>query len=60
MGDGDGDDHCAAVCGIPKLHHAGERFPGDRLPGHLRHGVGVDYDPAVTDSLPPPSVARRG
>lgn len=22
--------------------------------------VGVDYDPAVTDSLPPPSVARRG
>ncbi len=35
-------------------------FPGDRLPGHLRHGVGVDYDPAVTDSLPPPSVARRG
>ncbi len=31
VGDGDGDDHCAVVCGVSQLHHAGKRLPGDRL-----------------------------
>ncbi|STH72245.1 proline-specific permease [Escherichia coli] len=36
-----------------------ETFPGDRLRWHLRHGVGVDYDPAVANCLPSPFAARR-
>ncbi len=56
VGDGGGDDRCAAVVGLPELHHAGERFPGDCVPGDLCHGVGVDHDPAVADCLPPPKV----
>ncbi len=53
VGDGRGDDGGAAVGGLPELHHAGERLPGDCVPGDLRHGVGVDHDPAVADCLPP-------
>lgn len=34
-------------------------FPGDRFAGNLRHGVGVDYDPAVANRLPSPFAARR-
>ena len=52
-----GDDRGAAVLGLPELHHAGERLPGDRIAGDLRDGVGVDYDPAVADCVPPSSVA---
>ena len=59
MGYGAGDDYRAAVCGVSELHHAGKRLPGDRFAGNLRHGVGVDYDPAVANRLPSPFAARR-
>ncbi|CDL28681.1 Proline-specific permease proY [Escherichia coli ISC7] len=59
VGYGAGDDYRAAVCGVSELHHAGKRLPGDRFAGNLRHGVGVDYDPAVANCLPSPFAARR-
>ena len=33
---------------------------GDWLSGDLRNGMGVDYDPAVTNCLPSSSAAGRG
>lgn len=59
VGYGAGDDYRAIVCGVSELHHAGKRLPGDRFAGNLRHGVGVDYDPAVANCLPSPFAARR-
>lgn len=55
-----GDDDCAAVCGLPELHHAGKRFPGDCFAGDVCDGMGMDHDPAVTNRLPPSFTAGRG
>ena len=59
VGYGAGDDYRASVCCVSELHHAGKRLPGDRFAGNFRHGVGVDYDPAVANRLPSPFTARR-
>ncbi len=55
-----GDDDCAAVCGLPELHHAGKRLPGDCFAGDVCDGMGMDYDPAVANRLPSSFTAGRG
>jgi proline-specific permease ProY len=47
-----GDGSCTVDCSLSELHHAGKCVLGYCLIGYVRHGLGMDYDPVLSDCIP--------